>query len=97
MTQNSIAGGGRLKASRAGIHRPYRRSVLRQIHGRSRRRRHQGRTLSTFRYANSDAGVTGPAPMPGEHNHAVLAQDLGYAGARIEALETAVVLGVEPI
>jgi len=35
--------------------------------------------------------------MPGEHNHAVLVQDLGYAGARIEALETAVVLGVKPI
>jgi crotonobetainyl-CoA:carnitine CoA-transferase CaiB-like acyl-CoA transferase len=52
---------------------------------------------SAFRYANTDAGVTGPAPMLGEHNRAVLAQELGYDDARIQALEDAEVLRTERV
>jgi len=52
---------------------------------------------SAFRYANTDSGVTGPAPMLGEHNRAVLAGELGYDDARIQALEEAGVLKTERI
>ncbi len=41
---------------------------------------------SAFKYARADAGVTGPAPMLGEHNDAVLNDLLGYTPERIQKL-----------
>jgi crotonobetainyl-CoA:carnitine CoA-transferase CaiB-like acyl-CoA transferase len=41
---------------------------------------------SAFHYANAESGVTGPAPMLGQHNEEVLRRDLGYDEARIRDL-----------
>lgn len=52
---------------------------------------------SAFKYANARSGVSGPAPMLGEHNEAVLREELGYDDARIARLKMGKVLRQERI
>ena len=47
---------------------------------------------SAFKYRASDSGVSGPAPMLGEHNRTVLKERLNFSDEQVDALEHAGVL-----
>lgn len=52
---------------------------------------------SAFRYSKATSGVTGPAPLLGEHNTNILSMDLGYDPDRIQSLKEASILREEKI